>query len=228
MKKSKYVLICALTVAVVSASWAAFRVVSAKETAKKTTATNSANAKSDPMQVADDGFLAMRAIHSARLAIFNGDTKLCEDMLTKANEFLDKAEKDESVAKVKSDFIPIDGSLALADTFVASEEKAQHIQKANEHFKSGDRQKGIEQLKLGEIDVNFSRVLMPLEATKKRLAEAMSLAKDHKYYESNLALKAAEEGLVLDSVSLIDFPKDHHKVIAKNKSDKDSKSKSKN
>jgi hypothetical protein len=182
---------------------------------QKVNAAKTGEKKSDATRVSADGFNAMRAMHDARVAIFNGDPQLCEELLNKANEALVMASKDEAVAKVKTDLIAIDGSLALADTFVPSEKKAGHVAKANEHFKKGESEKGIEQLKLGEIDVNFSRVLMPLEATKKRLADAASLAKEHKYYESNLALKAAEDGLELDSVSLVEFPNTDGKVEKK-------------
>jgi len=47
---------------------------------------------------------------------------------------------------------------------------------------------------------------MPLKETETRLATATNLTKEHKYYEANLALKAAEDGIVLDSVSLLEFP----------------------
>ncbi|MGO8744997.1 MAG: hypothetical protein ACLQNE_03310 [Thermoguttaceae bacterium] len=45
----------------------------------------------------------------------------------------------------------------------------------------------------------------------------MQLVKEHKYYEANVALKAAEDGLIVTSVSLVDTvdyksaPKDHAK-----------------
>ena len=125
-----------------------------------------------------------------------------------------KASKDESIAKVKGDMIPIDGSLALADTYVASEERAKLIAAANEHFKKGNSKAGIETLKLGEIDVTFSRVLISLNATKKRIAQAEGLAKEHKYYECNLALKAAEDAVVLESVSLLEYPETQPKAPA--------------
>ena len=48
--------------------------------------------------------------------------------------------------------------------------------------------------------------MLPLESTKKRVADAEKLAGDHKYYEANLALKAAEEGIVIDAVDLIGTP----------------------
>lgn len=159
------------------------------------------------MKVSQDGFKAMRAIHDARMAIFNGEPKVCGKLLNTAGHALAAAAKDESIAKVKGDMIPIDGNLALADTFVASEEKAKHIAAANEHFKKGDAKAGIEELKLGEIDVNYSRLLISVAGTKKHLDAAEGFAKEHKYYECNLALKAAEDSVVLDSVSLLEFPK---------------------
>ena len=109
-------------------------------------------------------------------------------------------------ASDKMDLIPIDGGIAIADTFVPSAEKKEHIEKANEHLKSGHSKEAIEELRLGEIDVVSTRVLLPLEATKKRLADAEKLASDHKYYEANLALKAAEDGVVYDSVDLLGTP----------------------
>ncbi len=204
----KKLVVCTVALAMVVGLLTSIHSVTAEETKpQKADAAKTGDTKFDATKVSADGFNAMRAMHDARVAIFNGDPKLCEEMLDKANAALVMASKDEAVAKVKTDLIPIDGTLALADTFVSSEKKAEHVAKANEHFKKGESEKGIEQLKLGEIEVNFSRVLMPLEATKKRLADAMSLAKEHKYYESNLALKAAEDGLDLDSVSFIEFPK---------------------
>jgi hypothetical protein len=131
----------------------------------------------------------MQAIHAARLAIFNGETEMCEQLLVKSNEFIMAAENDASLAKTHADLIPIDGRLTFGETLVPTEESAKFIEKANEHFRKGEPQQGIEQLKLGDIDVAFARVLMPLQSTKKQLAEALMVAKQQKYYEANLALK---------------------------------------
>jgi hypothetical protein len=123
-------------------------------------------------------------------------------------------------------WIPIDGQIALADTYVPTPEKKEHIAKANEHFKNSRAKEAIEELRLGEINVTYTRVMMPLTATKKCLADAMQLAKEQKYYEANLALKAAEDGVILDSVSLADYkgePKDQTKKSSP--SDKNEKKK---
>ena len=134
---------------------------------------------------------------SARIAIFNGDTKLADEMLDKAKKDLDAATKDaqtfaadakaadhekeekrhDKSASDKMDLIPIDGEIAIADTFVPSTEKKKHIEKANEHLKSGRSKEAIEELRLGEVDVVFTRVMLPLESTKKRVADAEKLVR---------------------------------------------------
>ena len=186
-------------------------------------------------KVSKDGFMAMRAVREARIAIFNGEPKVAVEIMDKANKALDAASKDESlfIADMKTlaekkaahgtttaattkamIWIPIDGQIALADSYVPTPEKKEHIAKANEHLKNGRAKEAIEELRLGEINVTYTRVLMPLTATKKCLADAMSLANEHKYYEANLALKAAEDGVILDSVGLTDDkgePKDQTK-----------------
>ena len=176
------------------------------------------------MKVSHDGYGAIRAIHVARLAIFNGDTKDATEMLATAQKDLDAATKDAGTFAAdtkaaghdkkghhkstgdKTDLIPIDGEIAIADTFVPSADKTKHIEKANEHLKSGSSKEALEELRLGEVDVVFSRVMLPLETTKKRVADAEKLANEHKYYEANLALKAAEDGLIVDAVDLLGTP----------------------
>jgi len=221
------------------------------------------------MKVSKDGFMAMRAVRAARIAIFDGEPKVAMEMLGRANKALDAASKDEAmlIADMKTlagkkaahgttttgdkaahgtttagdkaahgtttaaatkamIWIPIDGQIALADTYVPTPEKKEHIAKANEHFKNSRAKEAIEELRLGEINVTYTRVMMPLTATKKCLADAMQLAKEQKYYEANLALKAAEDGVILDSVSLADYkgePKDQTKKSSP--SDKNEKKK---
>ena len=151
------------------------------------------------MKVSKDGFMAMRVVRAARIAIFDGEPKVAVEMLGKAKKALDAASKDESmfIADMKAMagkkaahgtttagdkaahhgtttaaatkamiWIPIDGQIALADTYVPTPEKKEHIAKANEHFKKGRAKEAIEELRLGEINVSYTRVMMPLTATR--------------------------------------------------------------
>ncbi len=186
----------------------------------------------DLMKVSDEGYDALRAIHVARLAIFNGETKMADKLLDRAKKDLDEATKDaqtfasdlnaadhEKKAGEKSqaeknnkmEMIPIDGNIAVADTFVGTTDRNKHIEKANEHLKAGQSKQALEELRLGEVDVVFTRVLLPLESTKKRVADAEKLVGEHKYYEANLCLKAAEEGVVVDAIDLVGTPKTEQK-----------------
>jgi hypothetical protein len=228
-----------IVLALAVASLITYPVLAAPEegAGKKVSAEVNAAAQEE-MKVSKDGFMAMRAVREARIAIFDGEPKVAVEMMGKAKESLDAASKDESmfIADMKTLagkkaahgtttagdkaahgtttsaatkamlWIPIDGQIGLAETYVPTPEKKEHIAKANEHLKSGRAKEAIEELRLGEINVTYTRVLMPLTATKKCLADAMQFATEHKYYEANLALKAAEDGVILDSVGLTDTP----------------------
>lgn len=73
-------------------------------------ATDDAAQLPDAMKVWEDGFKATRAMHAARIAIFNGDPNLCEQRLSEAREALELVSNDEDVAKVETDLIAINGS----------------------------------------------------------------------------------------------------------------------
>jgi hypothetical protein len=201
----------------------------AETAAKAVDSAVAASTKADPdasalMKLSQNGNVAMRDIRGARIAIFNGDPKTARELVGAANTALDAAAKEAPTFVVKSmtgvdgkivldstdvsklNLIPIDGQLALADSFVATPEKNTHIDKANEHFKAGRAKQGIDELRLAEVDVNFTRLLMPLDATRKRVADAGNLLASDKYYEANLALKSAEDGVVVNSVSLLETP----------------------
>ena len=260
MRSARIVLALALALLITYPALAAPEKVAGKKTEACPAAKVSAAAQ-ELTKVSNDGFMAMRAVRAARIAIFNGEPKVAVEIMGKAKEALDAAAKDESIfvadmktlagkkavhgtttagdkaahgtttaaATKATIWIPIDGQIALADTYVATPEKKEHIAKANEHVKSGRAKEAIEELRLGEIDVTYTRVLMPLTATTKCLADAMSLANEHKYYEANLSLKAAEDGVILDSVGLTDTPqyKSKPKDQTKNSSPSDKNEKQK-
>ena len=190
MRSARMVLALAVALLLAYPALAAPEKSAGKKTAACPDAKVSAAAK-EVMKVSKDGFLAMRAIRAARIAIFNGEPKVAVEIMGKAKTALDAAAKDESIfisdmktltgnkaahgttrpernatATQAGNWIPIDGQISLADTYVPTPEKKAHIAKANEHFKNGRAKEAVEELRLGEIDVTYSRVLMPLTATK--------------------------------------------------------------
>ena len=104
--------------------------------------------------------------------------------------------------KPQTNLIPIDAWLVLSEDFVPTPEKTAKIKEANEHLKKGARGKAVEILRAADIGVAVTRVLMPLKATIKDVNQASTLLKEHKYYEANLALKGAQDGLIMDTVGL--------------------------
>ncbi|MFV0296439.1 MAG: YfdX family protein [Hyphomicrobiaceae bacterium] len=166
------------------------------------------------MKLSEDGFKTMRDVRLSRLAIFNGDTVAAERNINAAVAELEKVKKDDTAyvgrtnaEKDSMQWIPIDASMDIVDNYVDTPQKRAHIAKANEHFKAGDKKKAVDELKLAQIDTNFTRLLMPMTTTADHIKMAQDLMSQKKFYEANLALKAAEDGVVVDTVALVDVPK---------------------
>lgn len=99
-------------------------------------------------------------------------------------------------------YVIINASIALSEDYVATPEKRAlsiRQRKAGE----GDQKGAIDTLRLAGIGVIENQYLMPLNQTRKAVAQAQELLKAGKYYEANLVLKGAEEGIVVDSEMLV-------------------------
>jgi hypothetical protein len=187
---------------------------------------NNANTSAQgTVKVSLEGFAAMRAIHAARVAIFNGQPKVANEWLNRAQSELQTVAKNaplyittteasvngkvvaDDMTVTKTNWIPIDSQLSLSDTFVSSPKNAKHIQKANQYFKNGQGKEAVEELRLASIDVRCTRALMSLTTTTNCVAEAVKLVGQQKYYEANVVLKTAEDGVVMDSTNLFATPK---------------------
>ncbi len=180
-------------------------------------ASKEASSKADydhMMKLSDDGFRTVRDVRAARIAIFNAAPDEASNKVDEAISDIGKAQKDAksflgrtTANNISEEWIPVDATIGVADNYTVSDEKKQHVAQANANLKAGNGQKAAEQLKLAEIDVNFTRLMLPVKAMSEHLKVAKSLLGEKKYYEANLALKAAEDGLVMDTVALVDVPK---------------------
>ncbi|MFO1098931.1 MAG: YfdX family protein [Xanthobacteraceae bacterium] len=200
----------------------------ANTTAPAATTTAPADAKADAktgaksealsiMRYSEDGGRAIREIGAARVAIFNGDTKLASELIIRAKASVAKAEQEAPTFKVqneesgkagaadetvKAQMVPVDGDLVLAEDFVPTPDKRARIEKANEHFKNGNAKDALEELRLGDIAVMYTRAWMPLAAAAKHLDQAVKFMDAQKYYEANLSLKAIGDSIAVDSVAI--------------------------
>ena len=190
---------------------------SAADTAKDTAKSDAPSSMMDKrLMVSNDGFKAERDIGSARIAIFQGNTDAAKTLVKDAQADLkivvQQAPKDfpngaptaDGKGTGNADVIPIDGQMIVADNMVLTPDKAAKVKEANEHLKSGDTDKAMDTLRQGAIDVAFTRVLMPIKATDTHVDTAASLLDQGKYYEANLALKAAQDLLRTDTVAFAD------------------------
>ena len=169
------------------------------------------------MRYSEDGGRAIREIGAARVAIFNGDTKLASELIIRAKASVAKAEQEAPTFKVqteesgkagaanetvKAPMVPVDGDLVLAEDFVPTPDKRARIEKANEHFKNGNAKDALEELRLGDIAVMYTRAWMPLAPAAKHLDQAVKYMDAQKYYEANLSLKAIGDSITVDSVAI--------------------------
>jgi hypothetical protein len=195
-------------------------------------------------KVSNEANTAMRDLRWARVALIDGQTKAAKTYLDgvkknletakmKAPELVvtidkkskigDKTVSSEKVTE-KSDYVPIDAWLVLSEDFVATPEKNAKIKEADKQMNSGDNGKAVEVLRTADIGVSVGRMLMPLDATMKHVDTAIQLMNEHKYYEANLALKGAEDGVIVDSVMLVEpvTPVSADKAVGKKEGNKTS------
>jgi hypothetical protein len=207
--------------------------VSAQQTpaAPAPTTQQKAEAARDFMKLSTDGAVAFRALHLARIAIFEADPVAAKKLIADTRAALAKAKVD-STAFMKAEaalkvpkgmnatpaaapatasgpavaWLPIDGQLTLGEDFVATPAKAAAVAEANKHLEKGQRKEAIDKLKLADVNVMFTMALAPLDRTMADVDMAAKLMDEGKYYEANAAMKKAEDGVRYDSMAAIAMP----------------------
>ncbi|ACY83153.1 YfdX family protein [Edwardsiella piscicida] len=193
-------------------TWAADAAPTAPASAAAAAAGLSAQQVQDVAKVAQQGFTAMRDMQYARVALFRGypdvATKLTDQsaglLADDSTDWKSFIKSDKKAPLAGDNYVIINASIALSEDFVATPEKQKAIAKANEKLSKGDRKGALEELRLAGVGITETQYLMPLKQTRQAVAHAQSLLKAGKYYEANLALKGAEEGIITDSVTLVD------------------------
>lgn len=174
-------------------------------------ATRSALAR-DELRLSQDAFNTMRGIRAARIAIFNGDTAGAAKLIDTAKLDIEKARGDDTVIRGKGgkepagNWVPFDGQLLIDHEYVDSPEKAAHVKAGNDKLKQGKTDEALDELKLAAVDVGYTRLMMPLDETSAHVDKAAILMGQQKFYEANLELKAAEAGVDVETVMLVEMP----------------------
>lgn len=167
----------------------------------------------------DEAFKVMREVRAARLTIFNGETGDAIRLVKEAQadmRIVQSGAQTHSLPTHKSSssgdsYIPFDSSIALVEGFKATPEKQAALSKANSHLAKGEQKKAITVLKETNVDVTFSAALIPVKASISHLNDAANLLEQNKFYEANLALKALEDSVIVDSYGVDEIPEQGHK-----------------
>lgn len=163
------------------------------------------------MKLSEEGSKAIHAMSLARVAIFEGQPQEAEKLVEQAKMALAAAARDADKWQRKPQtadagaMIPVDARLTLADDLVLTPEKKARIEKINEHLKKGEHKQAIEALRADKIYVTLSTALLPLDGATKTVDDAAKLLGEGKYYEANLALKKAEDSVVVDSQNFVEY-----------------------
>ena len=176
-------------------------------TAAQTATANVQKEAADIMQVAVQGANAMRDTQLARLALFHGQPDSAKKLTNDAASLLagdssDWAKFVKAAPKAKmidDQYVIINATIALSEDYIATPEKESAIKTANGKMAKGDWKGAVDTLQLAGISVLQTQYLMPLNQTRKAVASAQKLLSTGKFYEANLVLKGAEEGIVIDS-----------------------------
>ena len=198
---------------VTSSVFAAEDQPAATDTSAKEQAVNEA-ADKDFVKVSEDAMTSMHDLHGARLAIFNGQPEkaltyvdAAETRIGTAVKDADKYALDTKAPKTDDSYVPFDASLTVLNAFEPTQEKKDQIAKANAHLHKGEKQAAIEDLKLAQIDVAVTTRMIPVKFVKEQIGQAAKLVADHKYYEANLALKAVDDAVVIETYAIDSVPK---------------------
>jgi hypothetical protein len=147
----------------------------------------------DGMQLSGDAALAMREVHEARLAIFNGMTDRARALVDAARTRFAAVRRDahqyamDTHAKTlaRDDYVPFDATLAVAE------------------LRNGETSAAppLRNLSGGDVPVAVASKRVPLQYAQREIQDAQRLVGAGKYYEANLALKALEDAVRIDSVA---------------------------
>lgn len=153
------------------------------------------------------GSEAMQDIQLARVALFNGDTVKAKKFLMLADKKIndDKTNWENFIKKNKTppidndEYVIINATISVNEDFQSSETKTKAINEANKKLAHSDKKGAIETLRLAGITVMENQVLMPLQQTRTDIQKAITLFNDGKYYQTNLMLLSAEQGVIVES-----------------------------
>ncbi len=102
--------------------------------------------------------------------------------------------------------MPVDGAFMLDETLTPTAAKANAVDEANKHMRSGEPDKAKEALKVASVDADYVMTVAPLAQTSQDVQKASQMLSDHKYYAASQQLRDAQMAVRYDTVTLQDNP----------------------
>lgn len=172
-----------------------------------------------------DGGTAAEDIGLARQAIFDGDLDAASRLINDAsmalerarvdNTAFEKAETDLQPARTKTthsthtasassasvSWLPVDGELVLNETVEPTPEKTAAVDAANRHLRAGNTARAGDVLKISGVEADYIIAAVPLEQTRKDVANAAKFIKSNPYKASE-ALRDAQNAVRYAAVNV--------------------------
>lgn len=166
------------------------------------------------IKVADTARTAISSAHGARVAIFDNKIDQAKTLLDDAIKSLSTSDADLTKLMVAAtdeagatpEFLPIDTSMSMAEGFKPDDAASTALQKAKSQFDAKQNDEALDTLRVAKIDMTIQIALLPAGPTVKELKDAKALLDEGKYFETNLALKAIEDSIVVRSFSIDAIP----------------------
>lgn len=160
--------------------------------------------------------LSMRDVNDARVALFNGDSEAARTHIDAAEMRINAAVGEaqtyaHELKKGEQDdwYIPYDTSLAVVDTFQPSNTRTvMNNDKANTANHQQGQKSQEQQFKLDEEDISVSAGLVPVKYAQRQIARAAEFASKGDYYQANLALKAVDDAVTIQTYAIDDTADD--------------------
>lgn len=168
-------------------------------------ATEAAYTTQDTMlQTADEAAGALTKVQAARLALFNNETATAKQELEAAKTLLKDSEAaltpkmlhDFTMAGSKTNYLPVDMQMSLTESFKATDENKQALQKAYGLFETAKADEAVDVLRVAAIDVRVSAAMVPYEETLKNIDAALGNIEKGSFFEANLNLKSIHDSIV--------------------------------
>ncbi|GAB5373736.1 MAG: hypothetical protein AcusKO_01980 [Acuticoccus sp.] len=156
------------------------------------------------IETSQDVGKAMRESRAARVALFEGETDMAAQHAGDAQASFEAAAREAARYSVPNAdagdrYVPFDVQIGLAEDFRPTEDTVDDLRVARDHMMKGDQKAAAEVLRKADIAVTVAAAVMPVDAAVAHVRKAVALIDEQKFYEANLALKAVEDAVTVET-----------------------------